>query len=247
MRRALVRRVVAWAPGLACEAAWRACAAGGQLPAAQSGAPEARFLHPLVRRRCDDLTRALLHVANEAAPAEALAACACVFASRHASLSALVELLDALADARALSPNTFSHSVHNAPAGVFSVWAGNRNACSSIAGGPESFVCGLLEALSLLAREPQRDVLLACGDEFALAPLTPFARPLAATHAVAVMLGASGEGTPLELSLDAEGSGVDVPAELPDELAFARWWHAEQPALELLHGNRRWRLERKLS
>ena len=143
MRRALVRNVVSWTPP----------------DGALAGAPDARFLPPLVRRRCDDLTRAMLHVAHECAPAEALAACACVFASRHASLTALVELLGSIAATKPLSPNTFSHSVHNAPAGVFSVWAQNRSACSSIAAGRESFVCGLVEALCLLSRDPSRDAI----------------------------------------------------------------------------------------
>ena len=228
MRRALVRRVVSWTP------------ADGAL----AGAPDARFLPPLVRRRCDDVTRAMLHVANECANAEQLAACACVFASRYASLSALVELLEALAAGKPLSPNTFSHSVHNAPAGVFSVWAKNRNACSSIAAGHESFACGLLEAFCLLAREPARDVLLVCGDEYPLAPLTPHADALAPTHALALLLGTGGEGAPLELVLE-QGSTAREAGRGPDELAFAAWWSKGEPAFTLEHAPRRWILRRE--
>jgi hypothetical protein len=126
---------------------------------------------------------------------------------------------------------------------VFSVWAHNKNACSSIAAGPETFACALLEALGLLAREPTRDVLLACGDEYALAPLTESARPLAPTHAVAVLLGSAGEGTPLELALEA-CEEREAPHALPDALAFARWWHSDARELCLEHGPRRWRLSR---
>jgi hypothetical protein len=185
----------------------------------------------------------MLHVAHECASAEQLAACACVFASRHASLSALVELLEALAAGKPLSPNTFSHSVHNAPAGVFSVWAKNRNACSSIAAGHESFACGLLEAFCLLAREPQRDVLLVCGDEYPLAPLTAHADAIAPTHALALLLGASGAGEPLELSLELGGHSREA-GRAPDELAFASWWSSPTRVLELDHDSRRWTLRR---
>lgn len=226
MRRARLRNVVAWTPP------------GGAL----TGCPDARFLPPLVRRRCDDLTRAMLHVAHACARAEQLAACSCVFASRHGSFSALVELLGALAAGKPLSPNTFSHSVHNAPAGVFSVWAQNRNACSSIAAGRESFVCGLLEALGLLAREPARDVLLVCGDEYPLAPLTAHADVIAPTRAVALLLGTTGEGTPVELALE---PAAEAPLrDEPDELAFARWWSSGEARLSLEHGARRWTLAR---
>ncbi len=187
--------------------------------------------------------RAMLHVAHEVASAEQLARCACVFASRHASLTALVELLDALAAGRALSPNTFSHSVHNAAAGVFSVWAQNRSACSSIAAGRESFVCAWVEALGLLAREPARDVLIVCGDEFPMAPLTLHAEGIAATHAVAVLLGAGGEGVPVELALDA-GRASGPPSSGTDELAFARWWLGAETTLTLEHRDRAWTLRR---
>ncbi len=221
-----MRTVVAWTPP----------------DAALAGAPDARFLPPLVRRRCDDLMRAMLHVAHEAGSPEQLARCACVFASRHASLTALVELLDALAAGRPLSPNTFSHSVHNAAAGVFSVWAQNRSACSSIAAGRESFLCAWVEALGLLACEPTRDVLIVCGDEFPPAPLTPHAEGFAPTHAVAVLLAASGDGAPVELTL--ESASPSAPRSMPDELTFERWWLTNAPTLELTHSTRTWKLTR---
>ena len=226
MRRAYLRNVVAWKPP------------GGAL----AGAPEVRFLPPLVRRRCDDLTRAMLHVAEACAPPEALASSACVFASRRASLTAMVELLSALADGKPLSPNTFSHSVHNAPAGVFSVWAQNRNACSSVAAGRETFVSALLEALGLLARDPGRDVLLVCGDEAPPPPLPRGAGETVATHAVALWLGARGDGNALTLSLEASTAAAAPRAS--DALAFAEWWGGAAPALSLSHGKRRWTLTR---
>jgi hypothetical protein len=241
MTRAVVREVAAWAPGLATKPAWRERACAAQTIAPIAGAPDARFLPPLVRRRCDDLTRALLEVANESGAAEQLADCAAVFATRHASLTALAELLDALAEGRALSPNTFSHSVHNAPAGVFSVWANNRNACSSVAAGSETFLCGVLEGLGLLAREPARDVLLVCGDEYAPAPFTASTRPLAPTHAIALRFGSAGDGTTIELALEtASEVGGDPGDAMPDELEFARWWYSESKEIAFEHGPRRW-------
>ena len=240
MTSAVVRRLAAWAPGLTTEEDWRSFSAAPHALEAQPGAPDARFLPPLVRRRCDDLTRALLHVANACA-AEQLASCATVFASRFSCLTSLVELVEALVAGRALSPNTFSHSVHNAPVGVLSVWARNRNAGSSIAAGHESFACGLLEALCFLARDPTRDVLLLSGDEYALAPFTPHARPHAPTHALAMLLGASGAGDPLAFDLEAmDGGASAAPRDLPDTLAFARWWYSPSSALALEHPPRRW-------
>jgi hypothetical protein len=86
-------------------------------------------------------------------------------------------------------------------------------------------------------------VLLVCGDEFPLAPLTAHADGIAPTHALAVLLGASGEGSPVELALESGPLRRALPVE-PDELAFARWWQSELRDLALDHEPRRWTLRR---
>ena len=49
-----------------------------------------------------------------------------VFASRHGSINESIELIECVARGQPLSPAKFSHTVHNAQAGLFSIAARNR-------------------------------------------------------------------------------------------------------------------------
>ena len=98
-----------------------------------------------------------------------------------------------------LSPTRFSHSVHNAQAGLFSIAAGNRQASSSIAAEAETFGCAYLEALTFLERFPEAPVLLVMAD----VPLAPVFAALvdepAASYGLALLLASDGPGTPARL------------------------------------------------
>jgi hypothetical protein len=189
----------AWAPGLEDEAAWRRWAEA-PLPLGGDGLPDVEFLPPLLRRRCSRLARVMLRAARDACSDVEWSTWPSVFASRHGTVTALLELLDDLAERRPLSPTRFSHSVHNASAGLFSIASGNRAPSSSVAAGADTFPCALLEAAARLARTSTPGVLLVMADE----PLPPaflhFADEKQAAYGVALRLQREGEGTSLELS-----------------------------------------------
>ena len=151
---AYVKKWAAWAPGLEDTQAWLGWCAEPQ-PLAAEGRPEASFLPALLRRRCSPLTRIMLTVAFECCGEGERAQVGSVFASRHGNINESIELLERLALQLPLSPTRFSHSVHNAQAGLFSIAAGNRRASSSIAAEAETFGCAYLEALGFLERAPE--------------------------------------------------------------------------------------------
>jgi hypothetical protein len=135
-------------------------------PAAQPLAPDSpdvRFIDASLRRRLGPLARMMLHVARDCAgDAGPLRL---VFASRHGELGYTVALLRALAAAEPLSPTLFSLSVHNAPAGLFSTFRGDRAESTALAAGAETLGQALLEAYCQLATDPGVPVLVVYGDE----------------------------------------------------------------------------------
>jgi len=135
-------------------------------PDAQSSGterPDVRFVDASLRRRLGPLARAMLHVAH--ACAQGVSDLRLVFASRHGELGYTVALLRALAVNEPLSPTVFSLSVHNAAAGLFSAFRGDRAAASAVAAGDDTLGYALLEAHCQLAAEPERPVLMVYGDE----------------------------------------------------------------------------------
>jgi hypothetical protein len=247
----------AWAPGVETSEAWRAWSSEPQ-PLLSAGAPDVKFLPAMLRRRCDPVSRMMLHVAEAGCPEALRAEVTSVFASRHGSFGAMMGMLQKLAKDAPLSPAKFSHSVHNTQAGLFSIWAGNRQASTCVAAREATFCHGFLESISMLHREPGRPVLFVIGDEPVPEPMDRIAPHREGGYAVAMVLHSEGdtdenvEGVNLEFSLSGiaagEESRADGPATVqPDALEFIRWLHSDEAVLEIQREPMAWRWEREPS
>jgi len=224
-------RWAAWLPGVETPEAWRAWASDPHVARAPA-APSAEELPALLRRRCDALSRALLHVAGECCEPALRAEVATVFATRFGPLGAITENLAALARNAPLSPTTFSHAVHNTALGLFSIWAKNRAPGTALAAGEATFAHGWLEAALLAGREPTRSVLLVAGDAALPSPLAERASRPHGPYAVALLLCADREGERVRFQL-APSAARASSEELPQALAFVRWWLSDAPSLQL--------------
>lgn len=240
--RTLVRGWAAWAPGLETREDWAAWAHAPQ-PLASEGVPDVRFLPAMLRRRCTPLSKIMLKVATESCPEAERGEVRTVFASRHGSINESIGLLENVARGERLSPATFSHTVHNAQAALFSIAMGNRQASSSLAGRQDSFGCGLLEALGHLEREPERPVLFVMGD----VPLDPvFASLLdepACSYAVALLLARSEGAGSFEISLDRPAPDAQALA-WPPAAEFLRFWIREEREFAIPTERHSWRFAR---
>jgi hypothetical protein len=99
-------------------------------------------------------------------------------------------ILDTLAQpAREMSPTQFHNSVHNAPAGYWSIATGSHAPTTSLAAHDASFAAGLLEASSQLVASGA-PVLFVAYDGAYPGPLHRV-RPIAASFAVALLLSPS--------------------------------------------------------
>ena len=154
-------------PGLAGWASTRALLAGSspyQIAPVQLTASD--LLPPAERRRATDSVKLAMAVCEEAMQhADAsFAATPSVFASSGSDGATITAILENLAmPARELSPTRFHNSVHNAPAGYWSIATQSRAASTSVCGYDASFAVGLLEAVSQALTSHCR-VLLAAYD-----------------------------------------------------------------------------------
>jgi hypothetical protein len=228
--RAHVRRWHAWAPGLAEPAAWEAWSRA-PAPLGAEGHPDAAFLPPMLRRRCTPLTRLVLTAAFGALPEEERPDVRTVFATRHGSINESIELLHQVVAGERLSPTKFSHTVHNAQAGLFCIAAGNRQASSSLAAGADTFACGWLEALTHLERDPETPVLLVVSD----VPLDPtfavLVREPPGAYGLGLLLARGGDGPAFDFDLAGRTEPGAQP--WPDAAEFLRFLLTGEARLEL--------------
>ena len=207
-----------WAPGLADWAAFSRAVEHDDFALPETATrPAPGALPPTERRRAPEPVLIASEAAGQAATMAARDASklACVFASTHGDLAITDEMCATLAaEPRELSPIRFHNSVHNAPAGYWTVAAHCHAAATAISAERATFAAGLLEAAVEVASEREA-VLLAAYDIAARGPLAEMA-PSALPFAVAFVLSAAkSERTIARLALrpthDATVSD-DVPA-----------------------------------
>jgi len=207
-------------PGFADWAAARAVLAG-EVPyaAAPAAVPAPLMLPPNERRRSGLAIKLAL-----AAGAGALAACgreaagiATVFASSSADGDTCHAICTQLAGSdRLISPTRFHNSVHNAPAGYWSIATRSMAPSTSLCAYDASFGAGLLEA-SALARARGEAVLLIAYDAPYPEPLHA-KRPLADAFGVGMVLApARSDRSLAELTLELGTRTPSTFAELPLE------------------------------
>ncbi len=198
--------VSVWGPGLEGWAAARPVLAG-ETPYAVTAAtpPPPQLLAATERRRTGPVVRLALAAAHEAALASGLdpASLRAVFGSSNGDGPVVGNILDALATAapaeRVVSPTQFHNSVHNAPAGYWSIATGSHRPATCIGCNDDTFAASLLTALADL-HDAQGAVLVCCYDYPLPAPLHAV-RDTGPLFAAALVLAQAGPGPRLTVTL----------------------------------------------
>jgi hypothetical protein len=154
--------------------------------------PAPETLPPTERRRTGRVVRLAFAIGLEAArqsdtdPAQLPV----VFASSGGDGDNCHEICQTLASAnRALSPTRFHNSVHNAPAGYWSIAAGTQVPSTTVCAYDASFAAGLLEALTQIAVGGATTALIAYDLDYP--PPLRAARAVPAAFGLALVLHAS--------------------------------------------------------
>lgn len=173
-RSAYIDGIALWAPALpgweTARAVFRGEAAAADPPHRR---PTPELLPAAERRRASDSVALAIEVAA-AAVAQAgrrRDELPSVFVSAHGDLAISDHMCAALREAQPqISPTRFHNSVHNAPAGYWTIAAGCMRASTSIAAYLRSFATGLLEALIQVESDGEA-ILLVGADICAIGPL----------------------------------------------------------------------------
>jgi len=170
--RIYVEGIGVWSPQLADFAALRAWLAGTPEPT-PAARPPAGVLPANERRRAPESVLLAIEVAGQAVAMSGRQAdeLACVFSSAYGDQAITDYMCETLArEPSALSPTRFHNSVHNAPAGYWTIATGCHAPSAAVCGYHASLGAGLLEA-SVQALADQRPVLLVCSDIAGAGPL----------------------------------------------------------------------------
>lgn len=163
-----------WAPGLPDWESARAAFASGRMPEPDScDAPKPLLLAAGDRRRAPAAVALALEVGRMAIESAGYRGdeLPSVFTSAHGDLAIVDSMCATLARAPTqVSPTRFLNSIHNAPAGMWSMAANCMRAGTAVTAGEHSLAAGLLETLVQCESE-QRGVLLVACETAATGPL----------------------------------------------------------------------------
>jgi hypothetical protein len=151
-----------WASGFAADVPWRKWIDGEVCLAAGDG-PPLKDVKPIQRRRLSPIARGAFYCAKECLGQTKPVAT--VFCSAHGEGERAFELLDAIAADAALSPNTFSLSVHNSIAGLFGIINDERAPSIALAAGQDGIGVAFAEACGLLEEFGDGDALVVLYDD----------------------------------------------------------------------------------
>jgi hypothetical protein len=199
--------------------------------------PPASILTPAERRRAPDPVLLACEVAAQACTNSGrdAATLPSIFASTHGDLVITDYMCSTLATApRELSPIRFHNSVHNAPAGYWTIAAHCHAASTSVSGWYASFGSALFEA-AVEAIAGDTPVLLAAYDVESRGPLSDVTPSTAMFGVALVIAPASDEAKRLRISVPVEvgdGEAAALPGAFA-ELAAANPMAAT--ALPFLH------------
>lgn len=109
-----------------------------------------------------------------------------VFFSSHGESQYYFEMLEGMAEGEPVSPTRFSLCVHNAIAGLSSIYAESFLPYVCLAGGSEGMFAAFLEAAGMLLEAPR--VLVVCYEQPLPAVYQPYLTTPNTTWALAMML-----------------------------------------------------------
>jgi hypothetical protein len=141
-----IEAIACWAHGVDCQDfdGW----VHGNVQPGEGVAPALKSLPPVKRRRLNALGRAAFHCAQQVCGD--LQPAGSIFISDHGELTRSVQLLRSVVDDQPLSPNQFSLSVHNAIAGLYSIFEERTAPTLALSAGSEGLGAAFIEAAMML-------------------------------------------------------------------------------------------------
>lgn len=196
---------------------------------------------PMLRRRLSPLARMVFQVASAVKPINQDTRF--VFASRHGEINSCLNMLYSLAEQQALSPAAFSHSVHNAIPGLWSIHHKQKGESSSISAGKDTFAMACLEAQLMLAEQPDTPVIIVVADEKLPNIFEQFEPEPTEPYALALLLESGTANLQLSAVKCTKQNQQHSVANVPT-LEWQNWWGHSTRELEQNGERNSWRWQK---
>jgi hypothetical protein len=163
-----------------------------------------------------------------------------VYASQHGETTRGFDLLQCLARDEPLSPTSFSLSVHNAIAGMWSILRKETTESAALSVEGDGLESAIAEAC-LLLRAGHAQVMVVLAEEKPPQEYTPWIGDVPFSYALALVVA---QGRQFHLHCAAPGTAVQEDTELPHPLSLLRHLLLRSQAWQHPHRRRHWHWQR---
>ena len=233
-----IERCAAWLPGVETPQDFTAWAKNTKkIDIENAVMPALKQVPAMQRRRLSPFAKITLATTLDVCAELASEQIDTVFSSRHGDLQRTALLIENVAEQEGLSPTQFGLSVHNAVAGLYSIFTKNKAPMTAVAAGEQSFITGLIDAACKLKANNLERILYVYSDYDIPEYYKPYVQSGECACSIALLLSATA-GTVCELIQTEQVSEDDCY----QPLAFLASYFGDSTECKLNSGRSIWTL-----
>ncbi len=241
---------MAWCNNLRSTQDWQLWAKGQLDLQDEPDLPALKQIPAMQRRRLSAFAKLSFHCVLDVLEGEE-ADMPCVFSSRHGDLHKTSKLIENVAEREDLSPTHFGLSVHNAVAGLYSIFSGNKQAMTATAAGEDTLFMAMVDAYAKLESQNLDKILLVYTDQVVPEKYQPYVSNEEETISIAMVLEKSTtvkSSANTKLTIDFEKQATKKNQENTNNgqvfqpLAFMRFLFDDNKTTEINSSRYLWRL-----
>ncbi|MCI2282605.1 beta-ketoacyl synthase chain length factor [Colwellia sp. MSW7] len=182
-----IEKCSAWCGNLRTSQDWQQWALGEMQYKDEDDLPGLKEIPAMQRRRLSKFAKLTMQCVLETL-ADEKETLPCVFSSRHGDLHKTSKLIEDVAKKSDLSPTHFGLSVHNAVAGLYSIFSNNKQPMTATSAGEDSLLMALVDGYAKLESRQLDKILVVYTDEIVPEKYSSYVSDAEKTMSVALLL-----------------------------------------------------------
>lgn len=236
-----IEKCSAWCGNLRTSHDWHQWALGNSEYQDQDDLPALKEIPAMQRRRLSKFAKLTMQCVLDVVSTEQ-SNLPCVFSSRHGDLHKTSKLIEDVAQKSDLSPTHFGLSVHNAVAGLYSIFSNNKQAMTATSAGEDSLLMALVDGYAKLESQQLDKILVVYTDEVVPEKYGPYVSDVEKTLSVALIL--TRQKSELGFTLNFTAQKGKTNSAIFQPLAFLSFLFGEQTQALINSSRYEWHLSK---
>ena len=237
-----IEKCSAWCGNLRTSQDWQQWSLGNMAYQDEDDLPSLKEIPAMQRRRLSKFAKLTMQCVLDVVADEAVAL-PCVFSSRHGDLHKTSKLIEDVAQKSDLSPTHFGLSVHNAVAGLYSIFSNNKQPMTATSAGEDSLLMALVDGYAKLESQQLDKILVVYTDEIVPEKYSSYVSDAEKTMSVALLL--TRQKSEYSFTLNFKPQKNKISASIFQPLAFLSFMYGKEKQVTIDSFRYQWHLSKK--